>query len=449
MLYSLFGFIKSLKDEKMRLISIVFFFYMSAFFASSVSAQDLESYNVKATVELHEKVSDLNQAKKIVVFFDGTGDNMQQRSNVIKLFEISANQKIDNADFYYHKGVGTGEKFIGAATGLGMGHIVKNAYAFLSQRYEKGTKLYVFGFSRGAFTSRVFTNFIDTVGLYNLKGIDTKKAFKLIDSLYANAYKGKDKTKDQIKTLANKIVQKYKADTGIKKDISSFGSVEIEILGLWDTVAALGLKVENKKQNIINYYDTYFDQICNTKHVLQALSLDDNRANIFTPVIISADYFKSKCQNKEDIDIKSVVNEVWFSGAHSDVGGGYETKTSLSGVALNWMISEIKKIESDFLPKSAEVFQNEYGYSHKASDHWYDVIAFGKTTRGKIIEKYVDLSVYKKLRVHQSVIDKIQNPDLWDGYSSKWYESDKFKECFKKADKGYTFMTCELIEVVK
>ena len=433
----------------MKNFNIVIALYMLVLFIANTHAKELESYEIKATVEIHDNVSDLDKHKRVVVFFDGTGDNMEKRSNVIKLFEISANQKIDNADFYYHKGVGTGEKFIGAATGLGMGKIIKNAYAFLSQRYEKDAKLYVFGFSRGAFSSRVFTNFIDTVGLYNLKDIDTKKAFKLIDNLYANAYKGKDKTKDEIKALATKIVQKWKADTGIKKDISSFGSVEVEILGLWDTVAALGVKVKNKKQNIINYYDTYFDQICNTKNVLQALSLDDNRANIFTPVIISADYFKSKCQNKEDINIKSVVNEVWFSGAHSDVGGGYETKTSLSGLALNWMISEIKKIESDLLPKSAEVFENEYGYSHKASDHWYDVIAFGKTTREKIIEKYVDLSVYKKLRVHQSVIDKIQNPDLWDGYSSKWYESDKFKECFKKSDKGYTFMTCELIEVIK
>jgi len=413
----------------------------------------IKDYKVKATVEVHEKIDKKSQQKKIVIFFDGTGDTMQKRSNVIKLFEISANQNIDNIKYYYHKGVGSNGKIIGGATGLGLKNIVQDAYIFLSQNYTPDTKVYVFGFSRGAFTSRVFTNFIDTVGLYDLNNLSYENATDLFSVLYSSGYRGKDKTKQEIAKSSTKAYNDWKNILDIQQKqvpkLNHYGSVEVEILGLFDTVAAMGLKVRNKKENIINFYDTYFDQICNTKHVLQALSLDDNRAKVFTPVIISSDYFTSKCENSEKINISSVVNEVWFSGAHSDVGGGLEDKTSLSGVALNWMLDEVKKLNDSIIPNYANVFENKYGYSEKANTKGWKIKTLLGGTRTKIIDKYADFSVYKTLRVHQSVIDKIENPTLWQGYSSDWYKSDKFKECFKVTGTQYQFTQCNAIKVVK
>lgn len=389
------------------------------------------------TIEIHEKKIHSKSEKRLALFLDGTANSMKSRTNISKLYEIIANQNKDNLYLFYNSGVGTGGKFLGAMVGLGIDKDVKEAYKFLSDNYTEKSKLSIFGFSRGAYTARILAGMIYTVGIYDLNDFKNKK--KIINELYSQAYEGKNRNKKTIRTKANAIIEKWKNIESVNKTIKPYENVKIDILGLWDTVEALGFiptieAIENKilnkkdKQNIVNPNNRYFDQICNTKKVFQALALDDNRADVFTPIILAHNYFKEKCNNPKKPNVSNIVDEVWFSGAHADIGGGYNKNNSLSGVSLNWMISKIKEADSNLLPKDTKVYENRLGYIHNAEKSLK--IAYKEENRSKILKKYIDISVYKKLRIHQSVIDGLKSKNTKKDHDSKWYLAPLFKACF-------------------
>jgi uncharacterized protein (DUF2235 family) len=233
-------------------------------------------------------------------------------------------------------------------------------------RGSKDSKLYIFGFSRGAYTSRILAGMIYAIGIYDLSPFEKKDRLTISSQLY-DTYKGKNKDIKSIRQQCAGIINKWREtlSSEISSNLNPDYSATIQVLGLWDTVEALGarptLEAVNERvlgirdpQEIINPNNRYIDQICNVKHIYHALALDDNRANVFTPIIISSDHVVSTCK-PEDSAIEK-VEEVWFSGAHSDVGGGYskndnnkkgdntDRDVSLSGISLNWMMSKIKAL---------------------------------------------------------------------------------------------------------
>jgi hypothetical protein len=255
--------------------------------------------------------------------------------------------------------------------------------------------------------------------------------------------------------------------------------VAIEVMGLWDTVEALGLvpsvralgrkigRLFGKKPlpNISTPNDRYFDQICNAKHIYHALSLDDNRAFVFVPIIMTSDHIVPKdsgCKDKETEIAK--VEEVWFAGAHADVGGGYnkderntddkstnDKDVSLSGVSLNWMMSRIREDSPNLLPEDARVYQNHLAYSHDAESGIK--IAYEDYRRTEILTKlYLQESKYKKINIHSSVFDRIQEIAKGRqsmGFDSEWYKDPYFKDCFENPiNNNYKFKDCSLIERV-
>ena len=440
-----------------KLILLVWVFV--GFFVSGCSSKTY-------TIEIHPKKENNNTPKKVALFLDGTANNLKSRTNISKLFNIVANQDRDNLYLFYNEGVGT--KGVGLGTGTGLGKDVREAYQFLTKEYSKDSELYIFGFSRGAYTGRVLAGMIYTIGIYNLNNFSKIDRKKIIDELY-DVYKGKNKKRDKIKIEANQIVENWKI-LKKKKNISSVDNVEIKIMGLWDTVEAMGITStweaikekagkEDDKQNIVNPNLKYFDQICNMKHVLHALSLDDNRANLFTPIIMTSNYMIEKCENKNDINISKKVNEVWFAGAHADVGGGYRENNTLSGISLNWMITQINNLEINdkfkLLPINIKIYQNENGYIHDAENGLKSIYSFA--IRDKILKKYIEeKSVYKKIKIHKSVISRLKYKGCKEEYNSKWYTNSIFKNCFHLDNKGkiIKFMEkekeCkEILEIIK
>lgn len=411
--------------------------------------------NKTYTIEIHPKDDNKKTQKRVLMFLDGTANNKDSRTNVSKLFEIVSNQNIDNLHMFYNEGVGT--VAFGSATGWGIGTDVKQAYSFLSQYYDKNSSLHLYGFSRGAYTARILAGMIYTVGIYDLKHLSESKRKQIIDELY-NSYKGgnifvsKKKTKKEIQRYSTKVVDKWN-----DKEIILYPPAKIEIMGLWDTVEALGVTqtIESIKdtfgiedpQEIENPNGRYFDQICNIENVFHALSLDDNRANVFTPIILTGNHVISQCD--DDSLIRRVnqiahVDEVWFSGAHSDVGGGYKVVSengkitqdnSLSGVSLNWMISRIKKIDSKLLSHDYHTYENILGFIHDAES--YPLInnaIYKNATRTDIINiDYLKSSNYNKIKFHSSVINRLNNLVREDDYKSKWYLTNN---CIYKDNKG-------------
>ncbi|MEM6610555.1 MAG: DUF2235 domain-containing protein, partial [Pseudomonadota bacterium] len=139
----------------------------------------------------------------------------------------------------------------------------------------------------------------------------------------------------------------------------------IEAMALWDTVESLG--VPNRSSDPREEQDRYLLTNCNVKAVFHALALDDNRPKLFTPIYVDAKQNYADCT---DDDEKARIEEVWFAGAHSDVGGTYPRNevisNHLAGVSLNWMLRRLEPYK--LAPENFEVYEDPFGAIHNARE---------------------------------------------------------------------------------
>ncbi len=428
-----------------------------------------------------------NRTKQVVLLLDGTENDLRSKTNISVLGEIIKNQARDNLYIFYKEGVGTNGATFAAATGYGVDQDIEEAYAFVAKNYSPGSELYMFGFSRGAYTARIVAGMIRVVGIYDLSSIaKNEERVRIARELYVT-YK---QSYSHCNGIGSGTKQAINACVGLaaaavsetfrrihpvypSTPLEPYRNVSIKAMGLWDTVEALGVVhsiwavekdvgIDVDLQNIVNPNYRYLDQVCNAQHIYHALSLDDNRANIITPVILTSDYVAASCTPEESSLEK--IEEVWFSGAHSDVGGGYginegnakgdftNRDLSLSGISLNWMMSRLRRDAPNLLPENAKVFENPYAYSHEAKN---GNVLYAYATRDGILDKYLKLSRYGKLKIHDSVIKRLALPKSDEqtatmGYDSGWYRKGKLAECFKDAgNHSYRFVeSCPYIEVV-
>ena len=262
--------------------------------------------------------------KKIVICCDGTGnsfDNINEDSNVAKLYS----SLVINAEQigYYHPGVGTmgapsvrgrvarkWSRLKGLAFGAGLQANVADAYRYLMDNYVDGDEIYLFGFSRGAFTARALASLLH---VYGLLCPGNHEAIPFILNMYA-----KRSREAKHKKLT------FEEDQAFKWQFSHTMDVRIRFCGLWDTVSSYGW-----------IYDPIELPFVGTNPIIDiirhAVSIDERRCfyqdNLFgTP------------EPKQDI------RQVWFSGVHSDVGGSYqEQESALSKIPLEWMFVEAVK----------------------------------------------------------------------------------------------------------
>ncbi|HEY5994227.1 MAG TPA: DUF2235 domain-containing protein [Gallionellaceae bacterium] len=428
-----------------------------------------------------------NPVRQVVLLLDGTENDLRSKTNISILGEIIKNQAKDNLYIFYKEGVGTNGETLGAATGYGIDQDIEEAYAFVAKNYSPGSELYMFGFSRGAYTARIVAGMIRTVGIYDLSSVvRNEERVRIARELYVT-YKQRyshcnglgSGTKEAIEKCVRLAAAATRKVFGRIHPIypaiplEPYKNVSIKALGLWDTVEALGIVhsiwaakrsmgIDVDLQNIVNPNYRYLDQVCNAQHVYHALSLDDDRANIITPVILTSDYVAAQCTPEESALEK--IEEVWFSGAHSDVGGGYSINEgnrkgdftnrdlSLSGISLNWMMSKLKRDAPNLLPENASAFANPYAFSHEARN---GSVLYAYASRDDILDKYLKLSRYKKLRIHYSVVQRLAQAKSDEqaaamGYDSEWYRKGKLAQCFEDAgNHSYRFVeSCPYIEVV-
>lgn len=264
--------------------------------------------------------------KNIVVCCDGTGNEFgTQKSNVIKLYKtlICDNTQIT----YYHPGVGTmgarnaltrigkwWTKVIGLAFGYGISDNVADAYQFLMRNFEPGDNVYVFGFSRGAYTARALCGMLHIVGLMTAGN-------------------------EGLIPYAIRMIKQKEIDFAVagefKKTFS--GDCKPHFVGVWDTVSSVGWVY-----NAVHFPFTTATRNPDFTWVRHAMSIDERRAffrqNLFGPP-----------KNPEQQDVK----EIWFAGVHSDVGGSYpEPESQLSKIALCWMMSEAEVAGLKINPQS-------------------------------------------------------------------------------------------------
>ena len=250
-----------------------------------------------------------------------------------KALDISAEA---NQIAYYDDGVGTSTfapmKILGLVFGLGLASNVKSIYSFISRSYQPGDKIYGFGFSRGAFTMRVVMALISNQGLIKTDGIDEREFSNRVEQAYGN-FRKKSFHRSLLSFIPAKIHHCffYKKIPDNKVD-----KPDIEMLGVWDTVDAYGLPIDELRSawDYIIYPLTARDRNCAEKvnHAYHALALDEQRLS-FAPILWN---------ERHDTPVPDqTVTQVWFSGVHADIGGGYPNP-SLSLIPLLWMISNAK-----------------------------------------------------------------------------------------------------------
>jgi type VI secretion system (T6SS) phospholipase Tle1-like effector len=261
--------------------------------------------------------------KRLVLCLDGTwnADDGEQITNIVRIRDL-INPKLETAHgvecqrVYYHNGVGTGlstrDKIIGGATGAGLGHNVRSAYRFLSQQYEEGIEIYIFGFSRGAFTARSVAGYIGASGLLRPENCSEEN-----ETRAWNFYRTPpdDRQPQDHEALAK----------------LSYPDVKIRLLGVFDTVGALGVPLElfgswNRRR--FQFHNVTLGT--NIEYALHALAIDEKRGP----------FQASLWQYPNHKNFES-VEQVWFPGVHSNIGGGYEN-AGLSDIALHWMLSRIE-----------------------------------------------------------------------------------------------------------
>lgn len=299
-------------------------------------------------------------AKKIVLFADGTGNAFStQESNVWRLSE-ALDASNDTATLYL-AGVGTSSfkpwAMLDGATGIGVPANVRTLYAFLCDNWEPGAKIYMFGFSRGAFTIRTLIGLIANQGIVakdqpnpdgTTHSIDRNEMQKYANAAYtdyrleiARNWKWYERPPAVFIVHKLKELRRHVYKTDYEKAEKVKERPWIEFVGLFDTVEAFGVPIDEMRQAIdrliwpISYRNGRMSTIA--RNVRHALALDDERTS-FHPLRIEP----SEDENPETT--RSRIKEVWFAGAHSDVGGGYPDG-ALSYIPLVWMLDELNSAE--------------------------------------------------------------------------------------------------------
>lgn len=259
--------------------------------------------------------------KRLIVCCDGTWNTPDQTSrgqlvptNVTKIaLSVAAEDPAGVSQWlYYHPGVGVGrwDHFRGGAFGVGLSRNVIDAYRFLVNSFEPGDELFFFGFSRGAFTARSLVGLVRNSGVLRREHADRiKQAYALYRSRQAHP-----------RGIAATLFRR-----------SYCHEPRIRFIGVWDTVGALGIpdlgfglsRLFNRRWR---FHDTTLSS--HVDAAFQALAIDEKRRP-FAPAVWQP--------QPEATD--QVLEQVWFSGVHCDVGGGYPA-TSLSDVALLWMVEK-------------------------------------------------------------------------------------------------------------
>jgi hypothetical protein len=264
-------------------------------------------------------------SKNIVVLSDGTGQEggKGHDTNIYKLFRM-LEDRTEQQVVFYDGGLGTDwHKVTGNAFGAGLSKNLLQCYQFIYDNYNSGDRIYLFGFSRGAATVRSLSSFIHYFGILPKSRPELiKKAFNLY-------LKGQDKVGSRKSNKELQDALNEKATEFVHEHPNQWA--QIEFLGVWDTVPALGLVAlagfntflgEVLRYNYHNY--TLHPSVKNAYH---AISIDDDRL-WFHPSL-----WKEKTREEQ------IVEQVWFSGAHTDIGGGFD-ESGLSDISLEWMIAK-------------------------------------------------------------------------------------------------------------
>ena len=312
-------------------------------------------------------------AKNVVICMDGTGNRggRTRGTNVWRIFNSVDRDHPDCEQItYYDDGVGSDDfrllRWAGGAFGIGLSQKIRDAYAFLAANYEDGDHIYMFGFSRGAFAARSLAGMICRFGLLERDAVMTARRGlrELAVQRVLDAYRSERKV-----PRANDGSEPGPAQMRACRGIGDLPlrSVPVHFVGVWDTVDAVGGTLGG-----LSALDWVWRKLCGKRwwgfhdlnphreirHAYQALALDDERRTFHPKVwnrpnnrLVDARKKRAANAHKCSYGTEQAVEQVWFAGAHANVGGGYP-KDSLSLVPLLWMMHRASECGLQLLESS-------------------------------------------------------------------------------------------------
>ena len=301
--------------------------------------------------------------KNIVICCDGTGNEFgRNNTNVVLTYMLA--QKDEQQVVYYDPGVGTGgweyEEDSGGlrakgdqATGRGLQRNVEDAYRYLMGRYAPGDRVYLFGFSRGAFTVRSLAGMLHKCGLLRA---DAGNLVEYASKLYNS-------------TDVDAVAAEFRAVFA--------RPCPVHFIGVWDTVESLVMNAGKR------FHDASLNpEVANGFH---ALAVDEVRRD-FPP-----------CLWEETATAGQTIEQVWFAGVHSDVGGWYDER-GLSNLTLHWMLGKAAdcdlRVNRD---KLAQYQPNPHDLAHESYDGFWKLR--GQKTR----------LIPPRARIHKSVFERMES----------------------------------------
>jgi len=322
-------------------------------------------------------------ARRLALCFDGTWNTVKDQTNVSRMH--AAIHRIpdghgDQAQLkYYDEGVGTGraDRLFGGIGGFGLPKNIRQGYAWLIEHYRDDSDIYLFGFSRGAYTARSLAGLIGRCGIPAAPAGQTGEPLRIAcDALAMEAY------------------NIYRGATGPDEASRNFlksksRDVTIHFIGVWDTVGTLGAPFADIRL-IEQFHDTGLGK--NVKNAYHALAIDEHRKD-----------YKATLWTKNPGNAR--VEQRWFPGAHANVGGGYDDDL-LPDLALAWMADRARDSGLDLDDEILRLDGNEYRSPVRDSfkefmGGIYKAIKFGSRhyrTIGDGINEVIDESAYRKWR---------------------------------------------------
>lgn len=314
-------------------------------------------------------------SKRLVICCDGTWNRPDQLAagihaptNVAKLALGIAAAGDDGVAqvLFYQRGVGTrrSERVRGGLFGYGLSRNVRDCYRFVVDHYEPGDELYLFGFSRGAYTAR------STAGLIRNCGILRREHADLVGRAY-RLYRSRADRKRPTGVEAQIFARMYSHD-----------DVGVRFIGVWDTVGSLGIPIDGLRLPFLEkrwgFHDTELSS--HVRAAYQALAIDEHRRP-----------FKPAVWRQQPEATGQDLEQVWFSGAHCDVGGGYG-EPELAEIALLWMVERARRHGLAFEPDHFVIGDRPAGGDLDASEPRWLGRHLAPEPLGTIHDSYRDAS---------------------------------------------------------
>ena len=348
--------------------------------------------------------------KAIVFCADGTwngpddhSDGVTGRTNVYKLFANLAGSEASDPHLLeqersftneggkqvqvakYLHGVGNSDnpivRLVGGSMGAGLIERIVRGFTFISRNYLQGDRIYITGFSRGAYTARALAGMISSRGLLDATEVDLSDKSHAYRLGLACWYEYRQLANESggllgtLRGLFDRLILPYLDKVGDKL----LSHVPVEAVAVWDTVGSLGvpLYLGNQSLDVFQFADLRLSPAVRTG--LHAVALDEMRAN-FHPTLWDPD---------------PRVTQVLFAGAHADVGGGYD-ECGLSDVSLDWMTRRLAALGVSFAADPAVPTRADpYGASHTP---WTDLMWHGMPHGARTFPAH--------LRIKQDVISR-------------------------------------------